>query len=228
MKKNAFSAILLLFSCFAWTQNNVLSFSDSLLRKQNIVQKDSLLQKKTSNNLPAKPTKLAINWLTIQQADALLRDTAACRQKFYFFFDTDWCSACRMMEMTTFEDEEVVNYLNSNFYCVKFNAELLDIVQFDGKKYGKTTHKNWQCNAFPATYLGDYFAFPSHLILEQDGRKMSAAAGAKTAYEMMLMLSYFNEYHFITTDISTYSSTYEPPSWKGKKGGRAGTNRRRN
>jgi hypothetical protein len=132
-----------------------------------------------------------------------------------------------MMEQNAFENEELVRYMNDNFYCIKFNAELFDTVEFAGKKYGKTTHKGWQCNAFAAQYLGDYFGFPSHLILEQDGRKMSAAAGAKTAYEMMLMFTYFNEYHFLTTDIATYSAAYEPPSWKGKKAGRAGTQRRR-
>ena len=180
----------------------------------------------TNNKTVKTPETPEIHWISLAQANQILNDPAACRQKFYVFFDTDWCAACRMMERTAFATPELVNYLNDNFYCIQFNAELLDSVTFAGKKFGKTQHKGWQCNAFAADYLGDFFGFPAHLILEQDGRKMSAAAGAKTAYEMMAMLTYFNEYHFITTDMNVYLNTYEPPSWKGRKAGRAGTNRK--
>ena len=36
---------------------------------------------------------------------------------------TDWCGPCKLMDKNTFQNPDVAQYLNNNFYAVKFNAE---------------------------------------------------------------------------------------------------------
>ena len=36
---------------------------------------------------------------------------------------TEWCGPCKMLDKNTFQDPAVVDYVNKNYYAVKFNAE---------------------------------------------------------------------------------------------------------
>ena len=42
---------------------------------------------------------------------------------------TTWCGPCKMMSAQTFGNEKIANYLNKNYYCVKFDAETFDTVK---------------------------------------------------------------------------------------------------
>jgi len=48
----------------------------------------------------------------------------------------DWCSWCKKMEKETFTDQEVIDYINENFYPVKINGEnTAEKYEFRGEKY---------------------------------------------------------------------------------------------
>ena len=47
------------------------------------------------------------------------------------FIHTSWCKYCKMMENSTFKNQEVIKLLNSNFYFVSFNVETKDDITFN-------------------------------------------------------------------------------------------------
>ena len=49
------------------------------------------------------------------------------------FIFTDWCKICHGMKQTTFQNEEVIQLLNRNFYFVKLNGEEKKDLSFLGK-----------------------------------------------------------------------------------------------
>ncbi len=51
------------------------------------------------------------------------------------FIHTNWCKFCKMMEKRTFQDEEVVDLLNENFYFVALDAEQEKDIPFRGKTF---------------------------------------------------------------------------------------------
>ena len=51
------------------------------------------------------------------------------------FIHTDWCKFCEAMKNTTFKNKEVIAKLNNNFYFIDLNAEQLEPIVFDNKKY---------------------------------------------------------------------------------------------
>lgn len=171
-----------------------------------------------------KNTESLMHWVSLQEADAHLHDTANTK-KIYVFFYADWCTFCHLMEAKTFENAELAAYLNAHFWCVKFNTELQDTVSFQGKKYGAARQSGWNCNGFAKTFLGEKLAFPSNLILDAHGEKMAALAGYQTYFQLMTFATYFNENFYKTVDLETYGTSYQMPSWNGK-GGRSGTVRR--
>ncbi|WP_154856349.1 thioredoxin family protein [Cyclobacterium xiamenense] len=51
---------------------------------------------------------------------------------------TDWCGWCKKMDKETFTDEEVIAYVNENFYAVKLNAEdSKKKFEFRGREYSE-------------------------------------------------------------------------------------------
>ena len=43
---------------------------------------------------------------------------------------TVWCGPCKLLDKNTFGNKDVSDYLNANFYPVKFNAEGNEVVRF--------------------------------------------------------------------------------------------------
>ena len=109
------------------------------------------------------------NWLTFEQ----LNDSLAVKEKpVIIFLHTDWCRYCRKMLNETFPDKNVTEVLNSKYYAVKFDAESIDSVFFDGVYYtnqvtSKTTGKN---HALANIFTGQQnpAIFPVTIILNKD------------------------------------------------------------
>ena len=83
----------------------------------------------------AQKHKGPINWLSLQEADSLYQINP--RPMFIDVY-TDWCGWCKRMDATTFQDQNIANYLNANFYAVKLDAETKDSINFKGKQYTNT------------------------------------------------------------------------------------------
>ena len=81
-----------------------------------------------TNNISAQDVK-KINWMTFEEA-VKLNETAP--KKIFIDVYTDWCGWCTKMDQTTFVDPMIVEYMNENFYAVKFNAEQKEPVEFMG------------------------------------------------------------------------------------------------
>ncbi|WP_293917151.1 MULTISPECIES: thioredoxin family protein [unclassified Sphingobacterium] len=75
-------------------------------------------------------TKQEINWLTFEQ----LSDSLDAKPKeTLLFFYTDWCSYCHKMMKEGFQDPDIVRYINTHYYAVRFDAESISSVTFDGQ-----------------------------------------------------------------------------------------------
>lgn len=83
-----------------------------------------------SGNRPAPPT--AIRWLTPQAlADSMRVKPRPVLVKVY----TDWCHYCKLQDLTTFRNKEVVASLNKSFYAVALNAESREPVRLAGQTF---------------------------------------------------------------------------------------------
>lgn len=74
----------------------------------------------------------AIKWLTMEQA---YKASRTLDKPIFIDVYTSWCGWCKRMDQTTFRDPVVANYINTNFYPVKFNAETNDTINFLERTY---------------------------------------------------------------------------------------------
>ena len=62
----------------------------------------------------------SLSWTLIENLEDSLR---AKPKPIMVFIHTDWCKYCKMQEKVTFNDQELINLLNRDFYSVKLDAE---------------------------------------------------------------------------------------------------------
>ncbi len=110
--------------------------------------------------------KAQINWINFEDLPEKMREQP---KKVFIFLETDWCKFCKMMKLTTFEDTAVINKLNKDFYCLRFNAESKKEVTFLGKKYVYNTSGKYAGKHQLAVFLGkanNQLQFPTSVLLD--------------------------------------------------------------
>jgi thioredoxin-related protein len=128
---------------------------------------------------PPRPAAKSINWLTIEEAEALSEKEP---RKILMDVYTDWCGWCKKMDKTTFADEEVAEYVNENFYAVKLKADSNDKVTFKGKTYSKGE----LAQAFRVT------GYPTIVFFDQSFSKFQPVSGYRGADDFLALLEQFN------------------------------------
>lgn len=54
---------------------------------------------------------------------------------FVIFIHTSWCKYCKMMQNSTFKNEEVIQQLNEKFYFISFDAEAKKDITFNNHTF---------------------------------------------------------------------------------------------
>ena len=73
-----------------------------------------------------------LNTFTFEEAEKLSIENP---KPFVIFIHTDWCKICKMMQKTTFKNQEIIKELNQNFYFISFNAETKKDITFNKNKF---------------------------------------------------------------------------------------------
>ncbi|MFN2430888.1 MAG: thioredoxin family protein, partial [Cryomorphaceae bacterium] len=82
--------------------------------------------------LNAQVSKNEIDWITWDEVEVKMEKEP---RKVLVDVYTKWCGPCKIMNKTTFQDKNVVDYINQNYYAIKFDAEGSDEVSFKGTVY---------------------------------------------------------------------------------------------
>jgi len=62
-----------------------------------------------------------ISWMTMNEA---LEAQKTQPKKIFMDVYTIWCGPCKLLDKNTFSDKKVIEFINENYYAVKFNAIL--------------------------------------------------------------------------------------------------------
>ena len=73
----------------------------------------------------------SINWISFEEAFKLQKTNP---KNIIVDVYTNWCGPCKLLDRNTFQNKKVADFINKNFYAVKFNAEGNDIIKFDDRE----------------------------------------------------------------------------------------------
>ena len=63
------------------------------------------------------------------------RASDSVKKKVFIDLYTNWCGWCKRMDLTTFSDPVIVNYIKNNYYTVKFDGETKDTIVFNNHQF---------------------------------------------------------------------------------------------
>ncbi len=142
-----------------------------------------------------------INWITMDEALAAQKKNP---KKIFMDVYTTWCGPCKMLDKNTFSDKAVIEYVNKNYYAVKFNAEGNETVTYQDFTY---TNPNYQAErkGRNAQHLFAHAlkvnAYPTVAFFRENGDLIQAVPGYRTPQqlEIFLKMIHSDDYLKVTT-----------------------------
>ncbi len=147
-----------------------------------------------------------IEWVTWEEAMELSKTEP---RKIVVDVYTDWCGWCKKMDKATFQQEEIADYVNENYYAIKFNAEMReDIVMNDHVyKFIKKGKNGYHELAAKITY--GRLSYPTIVFLDEEMEVIQPIPGFKDPDKFSMIMTYFAEDHHKTTPWKTFCTKYE-------------------
>lgn len=110
-----------------------------------------------------------IKWMSLDEALAAQEKNA---KPIFMDVYTDWCGPCKMLDKNTFHDKAVADYINANYYAVKFNAEGKEDITYKGKKYSNPQYvegRRGRNGVHEFTLFLKVRAYPSMMVFDSKG-----------------------------------------------------------
>lgn len=129
-----------------------------------------------------------VKWMTMDEAL-----TAQKKKAKPIFMDvyTDWCGPCKMLDKNTFHDKAVADYINENYYAVKFNAEGQEEINYKGTKYTNPKYvegRKGRNAVHEFTYLIKVRAYPTMVLFDSKGEIKAPLVGYHTPDQLLTVL----------------------------------------
>ena len=133
-----------------------------------------------------------INWITMNEALALQQKNP---KKIMVDVYTNWCGPCKMLDKQTFQNEDVANYINENFYAVKFNGEGNESLtykenEFTNPDYNASKAKTRNSSHQFADYL-DLRGYPTIAFFDEESNFIYPLTGFYKPNELEFYLKLF-------------------------------------
>jgi thioredoxin-related protein len=151
-----------------------------------------------------------INWVSLEKAVELQKKNP---KKIMMDAYTNWCGPCKLLDRNTFHNKDVVDYVNKNYYAVKFNAEGNEKINFKGKVFSNPNYKPEKANKRNSSHeLSTYFSirsYPTLLFLDENAEFLSPVIGYKTPQQLELYLKLFkNDAHIEMSTQDKFNEYY--------------------
>ena len=171
-------------------------------QKQQEVQKQQTQTQTTVQTSGAK-----IKWYDLPQA---LDQQKKKPKKIFIDMYTDWCGWCKKMDASTFVNPVIVDYMNQNFYAVKFNAERKDTLQFKGKAYvNPNPAASRSSHQLAQQLLMGRMSFPSFVFLDEAQGTITIVPGYQKAPQFEAILHFIGEDAYKTQKWDEFMPTFK-------------------
>ncbi len=156
----------------------------------------------------ADSSEKEVNWLTIEEAQELLKEEP---RKIFVDIYTDWCGWCRRMTRETYAHPVIADYLNTHFYPVKLNAEQEDPISFQGTTFeNENIGQRRATHSFAIALLQGRMSYPSVAFFNEQLQLITAIPGFRPPEKMEALLAFFDTGAYLQgTDLDSFVAGFE-------------------
>lgn len=163
----------------------------------------------TNTNQKAVKTSptTGIQWLEFEEAVAKSKQDG---RKIMIEIYTEWCTWCKRMDTITLEQPEIAEYINKNFYAVKFDAETQKDITFKEKtlKFIKRGKKGYH-ELVAELLRGHRLIYPSFVFMDEQQKVIQVISKYRSPQEFERIVSYFGQNYHKSTPWSVYRKSYK-------------------
>lgn len=124
-----------------------------------------------------------VKWMTLEQAIAAQQEKP---KKIFIDFYANWCGPCKIMDKNTYGHQEIANFLNENYYAVKFDAEGKESVTVFGRRFSNPEFSSGKKrnSMHDFTKFMNVNSVPSIVFLDEQSMPITNINGFLTAKEL--------------------------------------------
>jgi len=130
---------------------------------------------------------------------------------------TSWCGPCKMMMHQTFGNDGIIEYINANYYAVKFNAESGAPITFRGQTFDNPNYDPARTAGRNATHQLTYaianvqgrVAYPTIVYMDEELNIISPVQGFMRPNQIEPILHFVAEEAYKETDWQSYQQNYQ-------------------
>jgi thioredoxin-related protein len=170
-----------------------------------------------------------VKWMSFTEA---AKATKKVKKPIIVDVYTTWCGPCKMMSAQTFNNPKIADYINKNYYAVKFDAESRDTIYMDGyvndttyDKGGKQVIKQKPYtfkfyNQYPVeqkrpphqfalSILDGELSYPSIVFLNSDVQRLNIIKGFHNPQQFEPIMKFFGENVYLKQNWEDYSKNFK-------------------
>lgn len=147
----------------------------------------------------------SVKWMSFEEAIALNKKEP---KKILISVYADWCGYCKKMDLETFSNKTIANYINNNFYAVKLNGEEKKDIVFNNHtfKFQKQGRRGY--HQLPATLLNGKLSFPTTVFLSEKEELLDRIPGYLDKKVMEKVITYFSEELYNTKEWEEFDKEF--------------------
>jgi thioredoxin-related protein len=149
----------------------------------------------------------AIKWYSFEEAIKLNKKK---KKKFFVDLYTDWCGWCKKMDASTFQDPVIAEYMNENFYPIKFDAETSDTITVNGQEFvNPKPGTRRSSHQLAIALLNGKMSYPSFAFLDEDVKLITVLPGYNTPEKLEPVLHFIADEAYKKESYQDYFSGFK-------------------
>lgn len=146
-----------------------------------------------------------VTWISFTEAVALTASEENPKKVFIDVY-TDWCGWCKKMDKDTFQNPQVAQYMEDNFYMVKMDGEGKEDITFKGKTYKFIPSGRKGYHELAAALMQGRLSYPTTIFLDEEMNMLSPVPGYQKPDPFLNIAKYFGSNIYKEKDWKTYAA----------------------
>jgi len=149
-----------------------------------------------------------VKWYTFEEAVEINKKAP---RKIFVDVYTDWCGWCKKMDVNTFNNPTVAEYLNEKYYPVKFNAEQRESIVFRDHTFKFIAQGARGYHELAAALLNNKLSYPTVVFLDEDFNMIQPLPGYQQPNTFYPIIEFFGDDHYKKMNWQEFQKIYKSP-----------------